>query len=105
MLKNHDTHEEFERVAREYLREQVGIPCEWRVVSDAFGGRTDVICFPGTAMEVFASLTASQITIGIGNEAEDFEDFGRKLTREELAEEAFARFKSLLLTRMREASE
>jgi hypothetical protein len=96
MLRTLDTNHEFEALARAFLTKNSQIRHEWRQVRDAFGGRTDLVCYPGEPHEVFASLTATQITVGFGGEETDFEDFGRGLTAAQLAAEAFLRFKHLL---------
>ena len=70
-----------------------------REIQDASGGRTDLVFWPGTSLEVFASLTESQITVGGGNTAEDFESFGRGLSDKELAREAWALLESLIRKR------
>jgi hypothetical protein len=97
MLQTLDTHCEFEALARGFLAEHPEIRHEWRPVPNFFyGGRTDLVCYPGELHEVFASLTKSQITIGSGAGETDFEDFGRGLNPAELAAEAFSRFTYLL---------
>jgi hypothetical protein len=80
MLRTLDTHRQFEALARSFLAEHPTIRHEWRHVRNAWGGRTDLICEPGTANEVFASLTSWQITIGTQGSDIDFEDFGRNLS-------------------------
>ena len=99
MLQTTSTHEEFERMAREYLAQHPDIPHMRREIQDASGGRTDLVFWPGTSLEVFASLTESQITVGGGNTAEDFESFGRGLSDKELAREAWALLESLIRRR------
>ena len=47
-------------------------------------------------LEVFASLTATQITVGNGAEVNDFENFGRGLSEAAVAKEAFEKFVQLL---------
>ena len=96
MLRTLDTNQEFEALARDFLSQHPEMRHEWRQVRDAWGGRTDLICYRGEPHEVFASLTETQITVGSATEETDFEDFGRGLTAAELAAEAFARFKNLL---------
>ena len=81
-------------MAREYFAQHPDIPHTWREIKDASGGRTDLVLWPGTSLEVFASLTESQITVGDGNTAEDFESFGRSLSDKELACEAWASLES-----------
>ena len=99
MLQTISTHVEFERIAREYLAQHPRILHEWREIQDSSGGRTDLVCWPGTSQEVFASLAQSQITVGSNNTAEDFEAFGRSLSDEELAREAWALLESLIRKR------
>ena len=99
MLQTTSTHEEFERIAREYLSRHPGIPHAWREIQDASGGRTDLVCWPGTSLEVFSSLTEYQITVGSSNSEEDFEAFGCNLSDEELAREAWALLESLISKR------
>jgi hypothetical protein len=98
MLQTLDTHREFEAIAKAYLAEHSGIHHEWRPIRDAWsGGRTDLICEPGSANEVWASLRNGQIAVGAtGIEHTDFEDFGRDLTDRDLAAEAFGHFVRLL---------
>ena len=92
-----DTNREFEALARQFLAGHPEIRHEWRPVKSVVsGGRTDLICEPGSAREVFASLTADQITVGSGAVAIDFEAFGRRISNEQLASEAFSHFLSLL---------
>ena len=99
MLQTTSTHEEFERIAREYLAQHPGIPHTWSEIQDISGGRTDLVCWPGSSLEVFASLAESQITVGSGNSAKDFESFGRGLSDKELAREAWAFLKALIRER------
>ena len=99
MLQTISTHEEFERIAREYLAQHPDIPHRWREIRDASGGRTDLVLWPETSLEVFASLTESQITVGDGNTAQDFESYGRGLSDKELASEGWRLLESLIRTR------
>ena len=93
MFQALDTNPEFEALARTFLAANPGIRHEWKQVrSVASGGRTDLICRTECGAEVFASLTKSQITVGSGASAEDFESFGRGLSDAAVAEEAFERF-------------
>jgi hypothetical protein len=46
--------------------------------------------------EVFVSLNDGQIAVGAGKSHDDFEDFGRGLTDEQVAQRAFARLVGLL---------
>jgi len=99
MITTVSTHRSFAKMAREYFAQHTGVPHTWREVHDASGGRTDLVCWPDTSDEVFASLTDYQITVGSRDSAEDFEKFGRSLSDEELAREAWARFISLVAER------
>lgn len=99
MITTVSTHKSFEAMARAYLARNAGVPHTWREIRDASGGRTDLVCWPGTSGEVFASLTDYQITVGSSDSVEDFEKFGRDLSDEELASEAWARFMSLIAER------
>ncbi len=96
MLRTTDTHRAFEALARVYLARHPEIAHAWCRVRGCDGGRTDLVCWPHTAREVFASLTHYQITIGSAAGATDFEDFGRGLGDQDLAAQAFARFLDLL---------
>lgn len=97
MLQTLDTNREFESLARSFLSEHPSIIHEWRPVKSALsGGRTDLICRAENGAEVFASLTSDQITVGSGAELNDFEDFGRGMSGEALAKEAFEWFVQLL---------
>ena len=98
MLRTTDTHEEFESLARAYLEQHPEIPHAWRKVHDASGGRMDLVCWPDTSKEVFASLTNYQITVGENGVDTDYEDFGRGLSERKLAQEAFDHFVKLLCT-------
>jgi hypothetical protein len=97
MLQTLDTNPEFEALARAFLAKHSGIRHEWRQVRSAWsGGRTDLLCEPGGSREVFASLTGGHVTVGTSEARTDFEDFGRGLSNQQLAEEAFAQFVVLL---------
>jgi tetratricopeptide (TPR) repeat protein len=98
MLQTTDTHKPFEALAREYLERHSEIPRRWLQKRDIAGGRKDLVCWPGTGHEVFASLRRHQITVGAAGRHTDFEDFGRGLSDDELAREAFADFKKQLET-------
>ena len=99
MLGVTDSHPRFEALARHFLAEHPEIRHEWRSIKDISGGRTDLVCLGGNAVEVFASLTSYQITVGSGSYDTDFEDFGRGLSDAHLAEEAFLHFVGLLRKR------
>ncbi len=88
----------FERQARAFLATCPHIQHEWRdVTSRLTGDRRELICAVGTANEMFASLSDRQLTVGLthGNH-DDFEDFGRGLSDEAVADEAFRHFVALL---------
>jgi len=88
----------FESLALVFLAQHPTIPHEWRdVVGRWSGRRRDLICAPGQKNEVFASLLGTQIALGTTRgDHEDFEDFGRGLSDEDVAREAFSRFVELL---------
>ena len=91
------THEEFEKLAREYLAKHPTINHVWRPVQDKWSGdRTDLVCDEGKPSEVFASLRETAIAVGDCQDHTDFEDFGHGLTSRELASEAMAHFIQLL---------
>ena len=96
MLKTLDTHPEFEALARAFLASHPDVPHEWREIRGVDGGRTDLICYPGQAGEVFASLSSAQITVGDRGGDKDFENFGRSFSDAQLAQEAFEQFLKLL---------
>ena len=99
MLQTLDTHREFEELASEFLAAHPEISHDWRQIRGAWGGRTDLVCEPGSPREVFASLTDYQITVGADSGSTDFEDFGRGLSQREIAQEALSHFVSLLRER------
>ncbi|MGZ5096089.1 MAG: hypothetical protein ACXWCH_33685 [Burkholderiales bacterium] len=95
-----ETHEAFESLARPFLARNPSIRHEWRQIPNiVWGDRTDLICEPSTEHEVWATLRDTAITIGTADDHVDFEDFGRGLSDEELAREAFAYFTGLLVKR------
>jgi hypothetical protein len=95
-----ETHEAFESLARAFLAGKPTIRHEWRqVLSIVWGDRTDLICEPGAKHEVWVTLRNTAIAIGTSDDHVDFEDFGRGLSDEELAREAFAYFTGLLIKR------
>jgi hypothetical protein len=62
-----------------------------------WGDRRDLVCAPGQPNEVISSLEGTQIAVGpTAGEHEDFEDFGRSMSDEDVAHEAFARFVEIL---------
>ena len=100
MFQSTSTHKQFEALARDFLSRHPSVPHTWRPVRDAAGGRTDLICWPDTKVEVFASLTDYQITVGSSETRDDFEKFGRDLTDGDLAREAMAALESLINKRL-----
>jgi len=88
----------FERLARGFLATHPQIKHEWRPVAKWHGTRTDLVCAPGLPNEVFASLLGHQIAVGAtaATDHEDFEDFGRSLSDDQVAQEAFDCFVALL---------
>jgi hypothetical protein len=104
MLQATTTHAQFEILARSYLAQHPEVPHSWRNIYDAWGGRTDLVCWPDSDSEVFASLTEHQITVGTIEGAEDYETFGRDMTDEDLAREAMAILEALISERLAVAS-
>ena len=89
----------FEELLRAFLAMHPSVNCEWRDVNEWLSSRTDVVCGVGLETEVFASFNrGGQITVGVTSDPEhkDFEDFGRGLTDQEIAREAFNHFVALL---------
>ena len=88
----------FEARAKAFLAAHPDIPHEWREIrSHLLAPRVDLVCAPGAVNEVFATLSGGQITVGAtGGSHDDFEDFGRGLSDDAVAAEAFERFVQLL---------
>lgn len=88
----------FADLASAFLAKHPEVQHEWREVRNrAWGERIDLICGVGSQNEVYASLLDWQIAVGVsGGEHDDFEDFGRGLSDEAVAAEAFERFVQLL---------
>src|SRR5688500_12810201 len=89
----------FETLARDFLTRHPEVEREWRDIKGWLSSRTDLVCGAGQANEVFASFNrGGQIAVGatVTGDHDDFEDFGRGLSDEEVAREAFARFVGLL---------
>lgn len=88
----------FQNLAKQFLAQNPGVPHEWREIrSHISGNRVDLICAPDTLNEVFVSLLGMQIVVGrTDGEHEDFEDFGRGMSDEEVAREAFDSFVQVL---------
>jgi hypothetical protein len=88
---------EFELLANPFLKTQSGLSYEWRIVaSKLWGDRTDLICVLNSNIEVWASFRESSVAIGTGENHTDFEDFGRGLTDQALASEAFKYFEKIV---------
>ena len=92
----------FERLARNLLASQPRIPHEWRPLQDGAGARTDLVCYPGSPDEVWATVRADSVAIGTGEGHEDFEDFGRRRTAAQIASDAVHRLVALLDRRGRD---
>lgn len=88
----------FANLATLFLAQHPEVPHEWREVkSRIWGERVDLICGAGSPSEVYASLMDWQIAVGVATgDHDDFEDFGRGLSDEVVAAEAFGRFVELL---------
>ena len=95
-MQTFDTNKDFEQLAREFLKSRADIPHQWKSISNSWGGRADLVCWPDTQQEVFASLSDGQITVGNRVVDKDFEDFGRGLSKLQLATEAFDYFQELI---------
>ena len=88
----------FHNLAKQFLAQNPNIPHEWREIRSRIGGnRVDLICAPNSPNEVFVSLLGSQIVVGrTHGEHVDFEDFGRRISDDQLAREAFDGFLEIL---------
>lgn len=89
----------FEILVREFLAAQPGLRHEWKVERGWLAGeRLEIMILPTSpaSPEVWASENDVQIAVGVGNEHTDFEDFGRPMSDEEVAQEAFSHFVELL---------
>lgn len=98
-MKPTPTDTSFEVLVRAFLAEHPSVVCEWRDVKGLLSSRTDVICGSGLPNEIFASFNrGGQITVGVTTDVhhDDFEDFGRGLSDDEIVREAFDRFVQLL---------
>ena len=90
---------EFERLANAFLAKHPEVPHEWRQESSLLTRWTSLICGAEQPNEVFASINrGGQIAIGVTNseDHEDFERWGRPVTEEPVAREAFDHFVALL---------
>ena len=93
------TDSSFEQLARAFLGAHPDVQCEWRRVKKVLWSHTDLICGADTPNEVFASFNrGGQIAVGatVTGDHEDFENFGRDLSDDEVAREAFDRFVELM---------
>lgn len=91
----------FERLAREFLAQHASLRHEWRVVPSWFAGeRLDLVMTPPapSVPKIWATLRDEQITVGVDHEDSDFESWGRPMTDEQVAAEAFEYF----VTQLRE---
>ena len=88
----------FQNLAKRFLA-QNPLPHEWRDIRSRINGnRVDLICAPDTPNEVFVSLLGWQIVVGrTHGDHDDFEDFGRDISDEQLASEALDRFIEILV--------
>jgi hypothetical protein len=90
----------FEALARAFLEDHESLRHEWREGDSRWwGDRLDLVFQPPSPEipEVYASLLAAQIAVGAGEQHEDFESFGRRLTDEQVARLAFERLVELLM--------
>jgi len=88
----------FESLAKAFLCRHPEVRHEWREIKSWFwGDRIDLVCGAGASNEVFATLHGYQIAVGLTKGHHDeFEDFGRRLSDEAIAAEAFGRLVELL---------
>ena len=89
----------FERVVRAYLAAHPSIRHEWHDrTSKWWGDRREIDLLPSREgmPSVWASFWEGQITVGFGDQHTDFETFGRKISEEQLAQEAFSYFLELV---------
>jgi hypothetical protein len=87
----------FRELAQELMAANPAIAFEWRDVPSAVAGdRTDLICSGKAPREVWVTLRDDSIAVGTGNRHTDFESFGRKISVDQIAKEAFAEFVKLL---------
>ena len=89
---------EFERLANEFFGRHPEIAHEWRLTRSRLSGFTSLLCGIDQPNEVFASLDrGGQIAVGVTNgDHQDFEDWGRDVSDEQVAREAFDHFVALL---------
>jgi len=92
-----ETHREFEMLVRDYLQRHPGIEHEWHRIDDrSSGGRTELICAPGSDEEVIATLRRDMIVVDHQDGHIDFKDPGRELSPLRLATQALAHLVKLL---------
>ena len=88
-----DTNAEFESLVRPFLASHPEIRHEWHQIRSIWSsGRTDLVCDPDGPKPIWVSLRSYQISVIVDSEDRDFEDFGRGLSRLQVAQEAFAHF-------------
>ena len=63
----------FERQVKSWLASHPEVPHEWRCSRDLAGERIDLVCFPQSGKEVWATLRTDAVAIGAGSVHEDFE--------------------------------
>ena len=84
-------------MAREFMTANSWVEHEWRdVPSSMTGTRTDLVCSENTPQEVWVTLRDDSIAVGAGSSHTDFEAFGRGISTNQLAREAFIEFVRLL---------
>lgn len=88
----------FEALAKAFLASHPEVRHEWRIAHSEFNvSRRDLVCGQDEENEVFASLLGFQVAVGLTNgRHDDFERFGRSVTEQQVAREAFATFVDLL---------
>jgi hypothetical protein len=89
----------FEALTREFLEDHPSLPHDWREGDSRWWGNEVDLDFrpPSPEIpEVFARLRGGQIAVGAGEQHEDFEKLGRRLTDEQVARLAFERLVELL---------
>ena len=85
-----DPDDAIKSLANAFFVDHPEIAHEWRTVKSWWwGDGVDLVCAPGAANEVYASLRGGQIAVGDQADHQDFEDFGRGLSDQDLAREAF----------------
>ena len=80
----------FRSLANAFLLDHPQVSHEWRTVKSRLSAdRVDLVCAPGDANEVYASLLGGQIAVGDRVDHTDFADYGHGLSAEEIARDAF----------------